>query len=101
MWTQNVSSHFFFPPFLQELCWFKRPFLLIQNEKIPSDSHAISRAFRYRFPLLPGITLFHRLLIENKAGVTELATKLISLFPVNISQLFSQSFLLPPQLRDC
>ena len=44
--------------FVQELCCFKRPFLLIQNEKIPSDSHAISRAFRYWFPLFSALPFF-------------------------------------------
>lgn len=94
MWTQMGVLIFFL--LMRELCCFKRPFLLIQNEKMPSDSRAISGASRYRLPLLLGITLPRRA-PERPAGVITLASRLIQLCPITVSQLLSQRFLLPPR----
>lgn len=62
LWTQNVS--FFLS--IQELCCFKRPFLLIQNEKIPSDGQAISRASSIDFLCALALPLLTGLLRERK-----------------------------------
>lgn len=61
---------------IQELCCFKRPFLLIQNEEIPSDGHAISGA-----SVLISSVPWHCLCSQGSERKDAPASELIPLLP--------------------
>lgn len=91
----DLKCEFPFSSYLEETPCFKRLFILIQNEKMPSDSPAISRALGYRFPLFLGISRFHRALQASESpAVPELGSGAV---PISSLSGFPWALLSPEQ----